>query len=68
MFEKIVTAIEPFGLTMVVFAGLVLTERIQIADRGIVGIVAVFVGVSLIIVHVIQQLKSAKPVSKRKEQ
>jgi hypothetical protein len=66
MFEKIVTAVEPFGLTVVVIAGLVLSGRINVADSDIVGIVTVFVGVSLIIVHVIKQVKTPK-TSKRKD-
>lgn len=72
MFEKIVTALEPFALTIIVIAGLVLSDRIQIADRGIVGTVTIFVGVSLIIVHVVKQVATAKqqkPATKnRKEQ
>lgn len=72
MFEKVVTAVEPFGLTMVVIAGLILSDRIQVADRGIVGVITVFIGVALILVHIIKQIKSAKtvktPTPKRKEQ
>lgn len=66
MFEKIVTAIEPFGLTMVVIAGLILSDRVQVADRVIVGYVTVFVGVSLIIIHVTKQTRTPKS-SKRKD-
>jgi hypothetical protein len=68
MFEKFVTAVEPFGLTMVVIAGLVLAGRIDVADHVIVGYAAVFVGVGLIIVHVLKQMKTNKPAQKRKEQ
>jgi len=68
MFEKIVSAVEPFGLTMVVIAGLVLSNRIDVVDRDIVGYATVFVGVLLIITHVVKQIKSQKTVSKRKEQ
>jgi len=57
MFEKIVTAVEPFGLTVVVLAGLTLADRIQFADRVIVGYVTIFVGASLIVLHVWRQVK-----------
>lgn len=67
MFEKFVTAVEPFALTIVVIAGLVLSDRIQVADRVIIGYAAVFIGVGLIIVHIIKQMKTSKP-AKRKEQ
>lgn len=60
MFEKIVTAIEPFALTVVVIAGFVLCDRVQVADRVIVGYATVFVGVSLIIVHVVKQVRISK--------
>lgn len=63
MFEKVTTALEPFGLTMVVLAGLILMGRIQVADRGIVGIVTVFVGVALILVHIVKQLRSTEKVN-----
>lgn len=65
MFEKIVTAVEPFGLTMVVLAGLILADRIQIADRAIVGYVTIFVGAALIVVHVTRQIKTPNKQSKK---
>lgn len=66
MFEKIVTAVEPFGLTMVVIAGLVLANRLQVSDRVIVGYITTFIGVSLIVVHVVRQVhsQSTKPKGK----
>lgn len=66
MFEKIVTAVEPFGLTVVVLAGLTLAGRIQFADSVIVGYVTVAVGASLIVVHVTRQLTNdkKKPIKK----
>lgn len=67
MFEKVVTAVEPFGLTMVVIAGLTLCDRVQVADRGIVGIVTVFIGVALIVVHIVKQIKTNNPSTKRKD-
>lgn len=69
MFEKFVTAVEPFGLTVVVLAGLTLTGRIQFADSVIVGYVTVFVGASLIVLHIYRQMKSpdTKPKAKKVE-
>lgn len=67
MFEKIVNAVEPFGLTMVVIAGLVLSNRMKVSDSVIVGYVTIFVGVALIIVHVTKQIRTTKPVTKRKD-
>ena len=64
MFEKIVTAVEPFGLTVVVMAGLTLANRIEFADRVIVGYVTIFVGASLIVLHVYRQVKSDNKKSK----
>ena len=57
MFEKIVKSLEPFGLTVVVFAGLVLAERIELADRVAVGYATIFIGASLIVVHIINDIK-----------
>lgn len=56
MFEKVVTAFEPFGLTIVVLAGLALTNRIKFADNAIVGYVTIFTGLALVIVHITRQL------------
>lgn len=67
MFEKIVTAVEPFGLTMVVVAGLVLSDRMQVSDRAIVGYVTIFIGVALIVVHITKQIKTPKSANKRKD-
>lgn len=64
MFEKIVTAVEPFGLTMVVIAGLVLAKRVEIADSVIVGYVTIFVGAALIVVHITRQVTSDKKSKK----
>jgi hypothetical protein len=59
MYDKIVTALEPFGLTMVVIAGLILDNRVQVANHDIVGVIVVFVGVALIINHVVKQVRQS---------
>jgi hypothetical protein len=58
MFERLVTAIEPFALTIVVISGLVLSGRVQVADRGIIGMVTVFIGVALIVIHIFKEVKN----------
>lgn len=65
MFEKLVTAVEPFGLTVVVLAGLTLTGRIQFADSGIVGYVTIFVGAALIVLHVWRQIRNTDTKAKK---
>lgn len=60
MFEAVTTALEPYALALVVFAGLILAGRIPITDNVIVGIATTFIGVALIIVHVIKQVKEKK--------
>jgi energy-converting hydrogenase Eha subunit C len=59
MYDKIVTALEPFGLTMVVIAGLILDNRVQVANHDIVGVIVVLVGVALIINHVVKQVRQS---------
>lgn len=59
MFEKIVTAIEPFGYTMIILAGANLTGWVQFSNRDIVGIVVVFFGVALTIKHVTVQVRKS---------
>lgn len=60
MFESITDALEPFALVTVVFAGLVLAGRIAVTDSVIVGVATTFIGVALIVTHVIKQVKSRK--------
>ena len=65
MFERIVTAMTPFGLCIILLAGLTLVGRIPVADRDILGYVTIFVAASLIVVHVMNQIKTPINSSKK---
>lgn len=66
MFRKLTKALEPFGLSIILLAGLSLTGRLPITDHVILGYVTIFVGASLIVVHVADQM-SNNPNSKSKK-
>lgn len=66
MFDSIVTALEPYALGLVVIAGLIMTGRVQVSDNVIVGIVLTFIGVALIIVHVIKSYRTSKQLKQGK--
>lgn len=65
MFEKLVTAIEPFGISIVILAGAVLANWIPISNQYPVGIVVVVFGIMLMVNHVVKQLKNQKQPSKK---
>lgn len=68
MFEKITKALTPFGLSLIVIAGLTLVGRVPVVDRVILGYATIAVAASLIVVHVAGELKSEKPKqTKRKD-
>lgn len=65
MFEKIVTTLEPFALTMVILSGANQAGWVQFANHAgwvqfanhaIVGYSTVFVGVALVVSHVTKQV------------
>lgn len=66
MFEKIVKAVEPFFYTVVIIGGLILTNRMQVADRVIVGYVLIGVGISLVVVHITRQIKTTETSKSKK--
>lgn len=68
MFEKIVKAITPFGLSLVAISGLALVGRVPVVDRTVLGYATIFVAVILAIVHVASEVRSPKlTTSKRKD-
>lgn len=67
MFERIVTALEPFGLSIILLAGLTLMGRVPVADRVILGYATIAVGASLIVVHITKQMRITKPIKKKKD-
>lgn len=56
MFNKLVTAIEPFAFTLVILAGANLAGWVEFSNRDIVGIVIVFFGSLLIVKHIASHL------------
>lgn len=69
MFNKLVTAIEPFAFTLVILSGANLAGWVEFSNRDIVGIVVVFFGSLLIIKHIVGHItedKTAKASKKTK--
>lgn len=60
MLNKLITAIEPFALTLIILSGASLAGWITFSNSDIVGIVTVFAGVLLVIKHVTQRVKEIK--------
>lgn len=52
MFNRLVTAIEPFAFTLIILAGANLAGWVDFSNRDIVGIVIVFLGALLVVKHV----------------
>lgn len=66
MYEKIVTAVEPFALTMVILSGANQAGWVQFTNHDIVGYVTVFVGAILVINHVVRQVSNQQTNKKGK--
>lgn len=64
MFNKFITSIEPFALTLIVLAGMSLAGWLQFTNHAIVGVATVFVGVLLVIRHITLQMSSNKEIEK----
>lgn len=60
MLDKIVTAIEPFALTVIVLAGASLAKWVDFVNPRVVGIATVFCGMLLVVNHIYKQLASSK--------
>lgn len=66
MFDKIVTAIEPFALTVIILSGASLAGYVKFTNSDIVGTVAVFSGFLLVINHIVKQVsKQHEPLLKQ---
>lgn len=65
MLNKIVNAIEPFALTIIILSGASLAGWVSFTNRAIVGDVAVFCGVLLTINHIVKQLSNQQPNNKK---
>lgn len=64
MFNRLVTAIEPFAFTLIILAGANLAGWVQFSNRDIVGIVIVFLGSLLIVKHIWGHISDDKKASK----
>lgn len=64
MLDKIVTAIEPFALTVIVLAGASLAGWVTFVNTRVVGIATVFCGILLVVNHISKQVRLAKPNKK----
>ncbi len=65
MFEKLVTALEPFGFTVIILAGATLAGWVKFTNSYVVGIAAVGFGILLIVKHVVLQIQK-QPISNKK--
>jgi len=60
MFEKFVSAITPFGYTLILLAGASLAGWVDFSNKYIVGIGVVTFAILFIVVHITQQLRKEK--------
>lgn len=60
MFEKLITALEPFGLTIVILSGATLTGWINFSNKYVVGIATIGFGILLVMKHITSQLYDNK--------
>jgi uncharacterized membrane protein len=58
MLDKIITAVEPFALTIIVLAGATLTGWVTFSNKYVVGVATVFCGTLLILSHIARRVKS----------
>jgi hypothetical protein len=65
MFNKLVTAIEPFAFTLVILVGANLAGWVQFSNHGTIGIVVVFLGSLLIVKHIWGHITEDKKVTKK---
>jgi hypothetical protein len=65
MFEKLITALEPFGFTIIILAGATLAGWVKFTNSYVVGVAAVGFGIMLILKHVVLQVQSNKQVNKK---
>lgn len=66
MLDKIVTAIEPFALTVIVLAGASLAGWATFVSPHVVGVATVFCGTLLIVNHIVKQVRSSESTKKGK--
>lgn len=65
MFEKLITALEPFGFTVIILAGATLAGWVKFTNSYVVGVAAVGFGILLIVKHIVLQVKKQPTVNKK---
>lgn len=60
MFDKIIKAIEPFGLTTIILAGASMAGWIDFSNDGLIGIIVVGFGILLVLNHILIQIHIKK--------
>ena len=58
MLDKLVNAIEPFALTIIILAGASLAKWITFTNTYVVGVATVFCGILLVVNHVFKQINT----------
>lgn len=66
MFEKLTTALEPFGFTVIILAGATLAGWVEFTNSYVVGVATVGFGILLILKHIVLQVQSKNSNSNKK--
>lgn len=67
MFERFVTAIEPFALTLIILSGAALAGWIQVSNHYPVGVATVFCGMLLVVRYIARQMKTENATKSNKK-
>lgn len=60
MFDKILNAVEPYALTLIVLAGASLAGWVEFTNHVVVGYATVFCGILLVVKHFYQTITKKK--------
>lgn len=55
--DKVITAVEPFAISMILLAGASMTHWISFTNSYVVGLATVFCGIMLVFKHIYLQIK-----------
>jgi hypothetical protein len=58
MIDKLIEAIEPFALTLIIFTGATMAGWVKFSNERYVGYAVVFFGILLFIKHVMSRIKA----------
>lgn len=59
MIEKVITAVEPFAITLIIVAGASLAGWVNFSNKFPVGVAVVGFGILLLVKHVYQQVHTS---------